>query len=476
MIFKYPNTPDVWKLYAKQYHSNFKPLDLSNRFRIVTDKDITLGAHYYLNTDSYLSVYPGKAYAVAIVYATLLHRIYKGSVLSYLADPELLAGDKYFEPYNDFRPPYNVENKLYTATTYKALMFKFDFDTIIDEAITTDKHPSVKRTIQYFFEKHTHSGQLKLYLEQNYRSQLPNITLSINPIYKCNLSCEFCYLSKEQLSTPNEIDFEAIKKAMDKVKTRYNVTHIDLYGGELSALPNDTVQKLIDFVIDENLNASVSVNTNLTVLRDWQLDKRINLSVSYDGTARALHDRVLTNMLCIERNISVLTLATPKAVEDLEDTLVTLSGMSNVISFEVKPYSQSVHSAYPNDNELFEKAVRIVQRNADFFDERVTLTNLLRLDESLAKEYNAYSGDHLYIAPTGEFAVLEFNSEGLEYFKPVTLEEYGTWATAERLRVETMECKTCPYKGNCLTEHYRRDEKQDNCSGYKPLLDWYAKL
>jgi len=44
--------------------------------------------------------YPGKSYAVAVVYAILLSKYFGGDIISYLSDSELLFNnDPYFKPY-----------------------------------------------------------------------------------------------------------------------------------------------------------------------------------------------------------------------------------------------------------------------------------------------------------------------------------------------------------------------------------------
>jgi hypothetical protein len=112
----------------------------------------------------------------------------------------------------------------------------------------------------------------------------------------------------------------------------------------------------------------------------------------------------------------------------------------------------------------------LLKKNFDFINEG----NIIR---SLKKEYNAFSNNHVYITPNGNFGVLEFDKNDKEYFK-----EYNNfkliekWAKDEPLNNISDICKQCNYYGHCLTEHYRYvKDLKNSCNGYKGLLDWYGK-
>ena len=96
---------------------------------------------------------------------------------------------------------------------------------------------------------------------------------------------------------------------------------------------------------------------------------------------------------------------------------------------------------------------------------------------------NAYSDNHLYITPKGDWAVLEFDLNDNEYFMPLkNLKAYCEWASAEKIKIKNnIFCSNCNYEGRCLTEHYREVKTlAHSCNGFKDLLDWsevhYAKF
>jgi hypothetical protein len=95
----------------------------------------------------------------------------------------------------------------------------------------------------------------------------------------------------------------------------------------------------------------------------------------------------------------------------------------------------------------------------------------------LEKTYNSFSDDHVYITPSGNFSVLEFDLNDNEYFLELdSFDKYLYWAEKEKINLSPI-CKQCKYMGHCLTEHYRYVKDLNNsCNGYKGLLEYYERL
>ena len=296
------------------------------------------------------------------------------------------------------------------------------------------------------------------------------ITLSINPSYYCNFSCNFCYLTPEQLNNVQLLPLGTLSKQLDAVSERYQITHVDLYGGEVLLLPDFYLQGLKTLLVNKGIE-SVSLITNLSFIKDVVYDPYFQLTVSFDSIAREKSEVVFNNLLMLERDCAVLTLVSKELIEKVspDDLVNTLNLLNNVVCVELKPYSTNQANAANVTFTEFEDYVWAVMthpgRNFD-------LQNEVNIDESLAKTRNAYSDDHLYITPTGNFAVLEFDLNDNEYFLPVTLDAYKDWCIKERLRGEVNKfCNVCKFKGHCLTEHLRDVKSLDNsCNGFRNLL------
>jgi len=299
------------------------------------------------------------------------------------------------------------------------------------------------------------------------------MNVSINPTYFCNFSCDFCYLTPEQLADRNKIDLDVLDKRLGEITDE--IEHVDLYGGEIGALKKDYFYGLRD-VIRKHYKGDINIITNFSMLHEGFFEDDFYLGVSYDFDAREKHDRVFNNMLMSPVPIAVLVLASPKVIAMDVDMLISqLNLCSSIQSVEIKPYSINQANAHNVTHKQFEEFVikwieSPVQKNFSFINQE-------HMKQSIMGFRNAFSNDHVYITPAGKFGVLEFDKEDKEYFLELdAYKDYLKWADQEPEKNVSDICKNCDYYGICLTEHYRYVKDLDNgCNGYKGLLDYYDK-
>lgn len=298
-----------------------------------------------------------------------------------------------------------------------------------------------------------------------------SMNLSINPTYYCNFACDFCYLTKTQLNDRHKITPMWLDHSMTQITDP--IGHVDLYGGEIGLLTPEYYYSIKD-VIKQYYSGSININTNLSAFPDFFRDDDVTLSVSYDFHAREKEQHVLNNMMNANKDLSVLILASPKVLAmDVEFMIFTLNMVSNIKSVEIKPYSTNQANAFNVTHKDFEEFVK-KWIDADT-EKRFEFTNQQLIEDALDGKYSAFSDDHVYITPSGNFGVLEFDKDDREYFKELdSYWGYKQWAAEEPLKNVSDICRSCNYYGGCLTEHYRYVKDLTNgCNGYKGLLDWY---
>jgi MoaA/NifB/PqqE/SkfB family radical SAM enzyme len=302
-----------------------------------------------------------------------------------------------------------------------------------------------------------------------------NITVSINPSYFCNFRCNFCYLTTNQLGNTNKISLDILDQRLNEISKIKKINWIDLYGGEIGTLKKDYFYDMKN-IIRNHYSGKINVITNFSMLHKGFFEDDFYLSVSYDFEAREKSDTVFNNMLQSPVPIAVLILASQKVIEmNVDDMINKLNLCSSIESVEIKPYSinqANAQSVTHKDFELFVKKwiESSVAKKFDFINEG-------KIIESLNKNYNAFSNNHVYITPNGNFAVLEFDKDDKEYFLELSsVEEYIKWADDEPVKNISDICKKCKYYGHCLTEHYRYvKDLKNSCNGYKGLLDYYEQ-
>ncbi len=298
-------------------------------------------------------------------------------------------------------------------------------------------------------------------------------TVSINPTYFCNFRCDFCYLTPEQLADQNKIELDKLDKLLTDIPS---IDYVDLYGGEIGALKKDYFYGLKD-TIRKHYSDEINIITNYSMLHEGFYEDDVYLSVSYDFEAREKSDLVYKNMLMSPVPIAVLILATPEVInKDVEEMISMLNMCSSVTSVEIKPYSINQANAHNVTHKQFEDFV--IRWLKAVTSKRFHFVNEDHIQDSLAKKYNAFSDNHIYITPNGKYGVLEFDKDDKEYFLELdTWNDYITWTEKEKSDNVSVICKNCKYFGTCLTEHYRYVKDLDNsCNGYKGLLDYYASL
>lgn len=301
------------------------------------------------------------------------------------------------------------------------------------------------------------------------------ITISINPSYFCNFRCNFCYLTSQQLGDQKQIPLAILDKKLKEISKVRIIGWVDLYGGEIGALKKDYFYGLKD-IIRKYYKDKINIITNYSMLHEGFFKDDYYLSVSYDFEAREKSDLVYNNMFQSTVPIAVLILASEKVLSmNVDEMIHKLNLCSSIESVEIKPYSINQANNQPITHKDFELFVQKwiesdVKKKFDFINEG-------KIIKSLKKEYNAFSNNHVYITPNGNFGVLEFDKNDKEYFLELkSFKDYLKWADNEPLKNISEICKSCKYYGHCLTEHYRYVKDLNNsCNGYKGLLDYYDK-
>lgn len=303
----------------------------------------------------------------------------------------------------------------------------------------------------------------------------PKINISLNPSYYCNLRCEFCYLTPEQLGDKTRLELDKFEEVLLDILQHYEVGHVDLYGGEVLLLPPDYLRGLKDILHTYGIDDIVLV-TNLTLTNEITEDLEFDLSVSYDFAAREMHERVFNNLLSLPRPYTILTLASRKFLDtvSVDEFVQTMNLLSNAKDVEIKPYSANQANAQPVYYDEFERFVWAVIEHPD---RQFYFENERQVKEAAEGLRNAFSDDHLYITPTGQLAVLEFDANDNEFFLPVEgIDGYLAWCAKEKQAVTTNgHCGTCTYMGHCLSEHLREvKDLSRSCNGFKGLLDLWT--
>jgi sulfatase maturation enzyme AslB (radical SAM superfamily) len=269
------------------------------------------------------------------------------------------------------------------------------------------------------------------------------------------------------------LPLEVLESKIQEIQKLSNIEMVDLYGGEVGLLPESYMNDLCILLRKYNID-DINIITNLSMINNVILNPDFYVTVSYDFECREQHSRVWNNMFLLTKDFSILILAGPDLIKkDVDEMITQLNMLSHLSSVEIKPYSTNQSNCFNLTHIDFEVFVK--KWISSPIEKKFTFVNEDNIQRSLSGRKNAFSNDHVYITPSGNFAVLEFDLNDREFFKELeTFEQYLKWAEQEPVKNVSTICKSCEYYGKCLTEHYRFVKNLDNsCNGYKFLLDWY---
>lgn len=129
-----------FKARQKVYNLIEKPGDSIEELGYVEKNDVTDIIKYatcYLTSETQSLEFPGKSYAVAILYALLIEKYFAVPFFESLDDPDLFVGtDRYFVPYSQSKEIYD---QILSRTGLDLSMF--------------ENLPQVQKTIDYFLKE-----------------------------------------------------------------------------------------------------------------------------------------------------------------------------------------------------------------------------------------------------------------------------------------------------------------------------------
>jgi MoaA/NifB/PqqE/SkfB family radical SAM enzyme len=300
------------------------------------------------------------------------------------------------------------------------------------------------------------------------------LNVSINPWYYCNFRCNFCYLTDQQLSDRKLLDLGILSDRLAEISIYDKINQIDFYGGEIGLLPRAYFKEMKE-VCQMYSPTNLNIITNLSMINDTVIDSDCLLSVSYDFDAREQHELVWKNMSLLTKPFSVLMLAGEDLIKkDINDMIASFNLLSNLESVEIKPYSSNQANQQRVTFKDFEEFVK--KWITSDVKKKFTFVNELLIQDSISRQRNSFSDDHVYITPSGNYGILEFDLNDNEFFLEYdSFEKYLEWTEKEKSRVQKNKfCGNCEYFGTCLSEHLREVRNINNsCNGFKLLLDWY---
>ena len=304
--------------------------------------------------------------------------------------------------------------------------------------------------------------------------------LHVMPTYSCNINCGYCYLGnlRKEYKIINKIE---LNSALSKVDTliangtlRENITHIDIYGGDIFEIPVSYLKcSIIKPLLDRYQEASVNIVgigndrtpfvTDL-LMRDLidEYGERVSWSVSYNKE-RPNNKKTLQTLSMLQyQPKDALVVLFPRNIKDPKEYLKELNALhvdyiTFLQYFPSNKNSQYATISYEEFNSMMIKLLHEYFSNRK--DYKFKIDNINDLNDVINGNYNVYTDEAIFINPNGQLGFIDYKEFGgniVEYYKSFDkLADIAVFLDQERKLYEK-SCKDCIRFNHCYPEHLNK--------------------
>lgn len=293
------------------------------------------------------------------------------------------------------------------------------------------------------------------------------VSVSINPTYKCNQNCEYCYLGFYR-KNPEILDLKKLEKHLKTLDKNLGIEDIDIYGGEISLLETDYLNSLI--LLCKKYSKRINLVSNLYDLKILEIAREHNITLGISYNEERPDYKYIK---------SVISTLSEKEKENLVLNIVVLPSVvsANKRKFLKNLDTLGINIFFLQYSEAYLSNSRYHLTNRDFSNSIIEI-----LEEYKNKKYsfqilnsfqlnNPFDFNHLYINPFGHFSWVSFKKCNLEIFLNFSTIKQCIKQYEKDLK-DFESCMSCKYYKKCLAEHLKHHNIEDECCGLPSLIDY----
>lgn len=310
-----------------------------------------------------------------------------------------------------------------------------------------------------------------------------DITVSIMPTYMCNNNCYYCYLERSVRETRQApLNRLTLKRRLEEIQRNYNISTVEVYGGDLSLLPPSYLSELINtyskYIEDKDCAHFTMSDVGLALALGIK-ERNVNVSINPER----LDFIVALNTIKKYPRVGAISVVTSRLLECPIDYVfkwfTNFRGELTLMPYN--NYSPGAIVDYVSNYEYCSFVINFMQYYLNNRDKaKFKLTNITMLQDCIRGIYNPSMRNNIFITPSGDFACVDFDDRGYEYFHTFnTLDKWASRCSQEDID-RASRCGICENFHCCMAEHFKRDDQIRNwekfhgdiCNGYKSLITW----
>lgn len=292
--------------------------------------------------------------------------------------------------------------------------------------------------------------------------------------WSCNYACKFCFLGEKRHSKA-VINIAKLKEQLREISQCYDISSIQVYGGETSLLGIRFFQQLYAVLFRY---AKVSLITNFSDPLFCEEAYKIGASIGVSLNNERNHaGETLQAILCSDIPASISCVVTPSILKaDIKTLLDKCETLERGIGFIQYSKSESNPFAWNISNRDYaDFLVRLIEayRTGGY---TFPLENDLQLKDTIEEKYAPSMRGLLFIDPYNRYASIRYDDEQRESFQ--TYKSLSEWESAclDEDRRYWERCAGCRYYGHCLAEHLHSWQEGDECCGMKGVLEHFEGI
>jgi MoaA/NifB/PqqE/SkfB family radical SAM enzyme len=295
------------------------------------------------------------------------------------------------------------------------------------------------------------------------------------PNYFCHKNCEYCYLGSIK-NDPKILDIQKLKRQLKTISHNFSITKIEIFGGEISLLPIDYISKLFN-LCNKYTHTSIITNYSNIYFNQFLYNNNISYSISINDERdnNSEVEKLLLNNKY--ENLSLIQVATPSLLKRTSYEVLSHLNKFNVSNVQFLQYSPALHAKviYNLTNKNYSDFLKNIIIEYKKGNYNFNISNISDLDLVINKEYDSSMRAVLFINPYNEYCSVDYK-DGLEYFKSYG-DKLKNWMNGCKINYikYPKECSVCEYYEKCYAEHIREWNKDDECVGFKSLIEWYRE-